>query len=84
MNRASLRRALMVSAVVAAALTLAGCFSEDSYELPTRAMKELSPQMVAMLEQKNMPKDSPILVRIFKEESNSKSGSRITPAISRF
>ena len=25
--------------------------------------------MVAMLEQKNMPKDSPILVRIFKEES---------------
>ncbi len=69
MNRASLRRALMVSAVVAAALTLAGCFSEDSYELPTRAMKELSPQMVAMLEQKNMPKDSPILVRIFKEES---------------
>ena len=32
-------------------------------------MKELSPEMLALLEQKNMPKDSPILVRIFKEES---------------
>ncbi len=69
MNRASLRRALTVSAVVAAGLTLAGCLGEDSYELPTRAMKELSPQMVSLLEQKHMPKDTPILVRIFKEES---------------
>ena len=33
------------------------------------AMKELSPEMLALLEQKNMPKDLPILVRIFKEES---------------
>jgi murein L,D-transpeptidase YafK len=69
LNRASLARALTVSAIIAGSLALAGCFSGDSYELPTRAMKELSPQMVAMLEQKNMPKDSPILVRIFKEES---------------
>ncbi len=37
--------------------------------MPTRAMKELSPEMLAQLEQKNMPKESPILVRIFKEES---------------
>ncbi|HUZ34665.1 MAG TPA: L,D-transpeptidase family protein [Xanthobacteraceae bacterium] len=69
MNRASLRRALTLSAVVAAGLMLAGCYGEDSYELPTRAMKALSPQMVSLLEQKHMPKDSPILVRIFKEES---------------
>ena len=32
-------------------------------------MKELSPEMQGLLAQKNMPKDSPILVRIFKEES---------------
>ncbi len=32
-------------------------------------MKELSPEMLALLDQKNMPKDSPILVRVFKEES---------------
>ncbi len=67
--RASLVRALTASAVLAAALALAGCYGEDGYQLPTRAMKELSPQTLALLEQKHMPKDSPILVRIFKEES---------------
>jgi murein L,D-transpeptidase YafK len=67
--RASLVRALTLSAIVAGSSTLAGCYAEDSYELPTRAMKELSPQMLGLLEQKNMPKDSPILVRIFKQES---------------
>jgi murein L,D-transpeptidase YafK len=67
--RASVVRALMASAVVAGALTLAGCYGEEGYQIPTRAMKELSPEMVALLQQKNMPKDSPILVRIFKEES---------------
>jgi murein L,D-transpeptidase YafK len=67
--RASLVRALTASAVLAATLALAGCYSEEGYQLPTRAMKELSPQTLALLEQKHMPKDSPILVRIFKEES---------------
>ena len=66
--RASLVRALAASAAFAAALALAGC-NEDVYQLPTRAMKELSPEMVALLDKKGMPKDSPILVRIFKEES---------------
>ena len=50
-------------------MALAGCYGDDGYQLPTRAMKELSPEMLALLDQKNMPKDSPILVRIFKEES---------------
>ena len=67
--RASLARALTVSAIAAASLTLAGCYGEGGYDLPTKAMKELSPQTRALLEQKNMPKESPILVRIFKEES---------------
>ena len=72
--RASLVRALSLrvltaSAVLAGALALGGCYTDDGYQLPTRAMKELSPEMLALLEQKNMPKDSPILVRIFKEES---------------
>ena len=62
-------RALTASAVLAGALALAGCYTDDGYQLPTRAMKELSPEMLALLAQKNMPKDSPILVRIFKEES---------------
>ncbi len=69
MIRARLLRALMASAVVAGALALAGCYGEEGYQLPTKAMKELSPQMLALLDTKHMPKDSPILVRIFKEES---------------
>ena len=67
--RARIVRALMASAVLAAALTLAGCFGEAGYDIPGKAMKELSPQMLATLQQKNMPKDTPILIRIFKEES---------------
>jgi murein L,D-transpeptidase YafK len=67
--RASLVRALLAPAALAAALTLAGCYGEDGYQIPTRAMKELSPEMLTQLQQKNMPKDSPILVRVFKEES---------------
>jgi len=63
-------RVLATSALLAAgALVLAGCYGEEGYQLPTRAMKELSPEMLSLLQQKNMPKDSPVLVRIFKEES---------------
>jgi murein L,D-transpeptidase YafK len=67
--RAQICRAVLASAAIAGSLALAGCYGDDGYDLPTRAMKELSPQMLAMLEQKGMPKDSPILLRIFKEES---------------
>lgn len=70
MTRVSLLRALAAPAVLAGALALAGCDTDGAvYQLPTRAMKELSPQMLALLDQKHMAKDSPILVRIFKEES---------------
>jgi murein L,D-transpeptidase YafK len=62
-------RALLASAALAAAFPLAGCNIDSSYQLPARAMKELSPEMLALLERKAMPKESPILVRVFKEES---------------
>ena len=62
-------RAVATSAVLACAFALAGCYGDEGYQLPTKAMKELSPEMLALLQQKNMPKDSPILVRVFKEES---------------
>jgi murein L,D-transpeptidase YafK len=67
--RAQICRALLASAVLAGALALAGCDTDGVYQLPTKAMKALSPEIVALLDQKNMPKDSPILVRVFKEES---------------
>ena len=70
MIRASWVRALLAPAALAAALALAGCYTDDgSYQIPSRAMKELSPEMISLLQAKNMPKDSPILVRLFKEES---------------
>ena len=37
--------------------------------IPARAMAPLSDEMVALLAQKDMPKETPILVRIFKEEA---------------
>jgi murein L,D-transpeptidase YafK len=66
---ASLRLLATATVLGTAALALAGCYGDEGYQLPTRAMKELSPEMLALLQQKNMPKDSPILVRVFKEES---------------
>jgi len=62
-------RVVATSAVLACAFALAGCYGDEGYQLPAKAMKELSPEMLALLQQKNMPKDSPILVRVFKEES---------------
>jgi murein L,D-transpeptidase YafK len=44
-------------------------FAEDGNQLPTKATKELPPQLLSLLPQRNMPKRSPILIRIFKEES---------------
>jgi murein L,D-transpeptidase YafK len=69
MLRAIRLRVVMTSVLLAGALALAGCYSDEGYQIPTRAMKELSPEMVGLLTSKNMPKDSPILVRVFKEES---------------
>lgn len=61
-------RALLASAAVAAAIALAGC---DPSDIPTngRAQAPLSEKTLAEIASKNMDKDSPILVRLFKEES---------------
>jgi murein L,D-transpeptidase YafK len=59
----------MASAALAAAVALAGC-DTDGVTFPTgRAMAPLSDKMLADIEAKNMSKESPILVRLFKEES---------------
>jgi murein L,D-transpeptidase YafK len=61
-------RALLASAAIAGAIALAGC-ETDSVSVPERALKPLSSEMVSALDKKNMPKESPILVRLFKQES---------------
>ncbi len=60
-------RGLMTSAALAAVVALAGCETDGLNT--TRAMKELSSEMRAELSNKNMPIESPMLVRLFKQEA---------------
>ena len=67
MNR-PFARTLLASAAVAAAIALAGCDPESI--APTgRSHAPLSEKTLAEMTAKNMDKESPILARIFKEES---------------
>jgi murein L,D-transpeptidase YafK len=62
-------RTLLAFAAIAAAVTLAGCDTDGGVVSSGRALAPLSDKMLADIEQKNMSKESPILVRLFKEES---------------
>ena len=68
MNRPFVR-ALLAPAAVAVSIALAGCNADNVVVPNGRAMAPLSDQMAAEIEAKHMDKDSPILVRLFKEES---------------
>ena len=61
----------MTSAVLSAAAMLSACNTDSLSVLPMseKAARPLSDKMVKDIESKNMDKDSPILVRVFKEES---------------
>jgi murein L,D-transpeptidase YafK len=61
-------RALLATAAISAAVALSACNPSD---IPTngRAMAPLSERTIALISEKNMDKQSPILVRVFKEES---------------
>jgi murein L,D-transpeptidase YafK len=69
MISATVVRTLVLTAAVAAALAPVTCLGEDRNQLPTKATKELPPELLSLLREKKMPKNSPILVRIFKEEA---------------
>jgi murein L,D-transpeptidase YafK len=62
-------RSLLASAAIAAAATLAGCDSDKIPNISGRHMQPLSEATLAELEAKNMAKETPILIRIFKKES---------------
>ena len=70
MSRRPFFQALLASAAVAAAISLAGC-DTDSIAPSGRAQAPLSDKMVAEIETKQMDKGSPILVRMFKEEAEA-------------
>lgn len=61
-------RVVMATATVLAAVALSGC-QTDGTDLSARALAPIPPKLLAEMERKNMDKDAPILVRIFKEES---------------
>ncbi len=62
-------RSLLASVALAAALALAGCDTDGTPGVSGRHMQPLSDRILADIEKRNMAKESPILVRIFKEES---------------
>ena len=69
MNRRPLVRTLLASAAIAAAIALAGCETDGTPSVGGRHMQPLSDRMVSDIENRNMEKESPILVRIFKQEA---------------
>jgi murein L,D-transpeptidase YafK len=67
---AVLARTLFASAALVCAVALGGCETDGTGSMiPTRATAPLSDEMISLLVKKDMPKESPILVRIFKEEA---------------
>jgi murein L,D-transpeptidase YafK len=75
---ATLVRALVLLAAFAGALTPVQCLGQGAHELPAKATQRLSPELLSLLRQKNMPKDSPILLRVFKEEAELEVWKRDT------
>jgi murein L,D-transpeptidase YafK len=70
---ATFARALIISAAFVGALSPVGwpvaCLGEGAPALPEKATRELPAALLSLLQQKKMPRLSPILIRIFKEES---------------
>lgn len=62
-------RTLTASAAIAIAVALAGCQTNELAQIPGRAMQPLPRETVALIEKKNMTLEAPVLVRIYKEES---------------
>ena len=60
---------LPAPAAIAAAVALAGCNPAGTPIASNRHLQPLSERMLSELEARNMEKESPILVRIFKEEA---------------
>jgi murein L,D-transpeptidase YafK len=65
--RATLIRAFAVWAAVACVAVPAVGFAEEA-TLPEKATRELPAALLALQRQKNMPKHSPVILRVFKEE----------------
>jgi murein L,D-transpeptidase YafK len=66
----SLVRALMTSVALSAGVLLAGCNSDEiSLASNAKANQPVPPKLVAQMDAKNMDLQSPILIRLFKQEA---------------
>jgi murein L,D-transpeptidase YafK len=67
----SLVRGLLTSAALSAAVLLAGCNSDEINSLATnaKANQPVPPKLLAAMVEKNMDLQSPILIRLFKQEA---------------
>src|SRR5216683_2586532 len=66
----SLVRALVTSAALAAGVLLAGCNSDEvSLATNAKANQPVPPKLIAAMVEKDMDLQSPILVRLFKQEA---------------
>ena len=68
MTASGVFRALTATAAIACAVVLAGCNADD-IETAAKHLKPLPAALVNDIERADMAKDSPILVRIFKQEA---------------
>jgi len=69
LNRSPIVRALLISAALGAASALSGCNTDSILPMSEKAARPLSDKMVKEIQSKSMDMESPILVRLFKEES---------------
>ncbi|WP_420135040.1 L,D-transpeptidase family protein [Rhodopseudomonas sp.] len=70
MTRTPPLRALLASASIATSVVLAGCNSDQmSLATNAKANQPVPPKLVAAMQDKNMDLQSPILVRLFKQEA---------------
>ena len=70
MNYRTLVRALIASAALAAGALLAGCDSDEiSLAANAKANQPVPPKLIAAMTEKDMDLQSPILVRLFKQEA---------------
>jgi murein L,D-transpeptidase YafK len=70
LNYRTLVRALIASAALAAGVVLAGCDSEEiSLAANAKANQPVPPKLIAAMVEKDMDLQSPILVRLFKQEA---------------
>jgi murein L,D-transpeptidase YafK len=64
-----LARLSAASIALTLAVALGGCETDDLSQVSARALKPLPAALAAEIDKRNMPRESPILVRIFKEEA---------------